>query len=297
MIGLLLSVAFAQEPPVEPLPDPCLTGDVPGCERRCLDGDPKACSTTGFYVEVGQGVSPDPARAAELYRLGCTGGDGRGCGNLGVLYDRGVGVERDLAQALVFYRRGCRVADGTSCLNLGVHLATGDGVVQDLAQAEKHYQQACGAGASQGCNLLGALKEPTAPGEAVTLYGAACEAGDGRGCYNLARMVQAGHAELPQSDVLELYEVACDAGEPAACMDLGVYLLNGTGVPADPTRAARYFQDACEADLAKGCSLRGAMYLNDGQDAPGFALLELGCSKGDAWGCKVLAQVREAEGL
>ncbi len=64
---------------------------------------------------------------------------------------------------------------------------------------------------------------------------------------------------------------------------------------ADRGLAARHFQDACEANLPKGCSLRGAMYLNDGQDAPGFALLELGCSKGDAWGCKALKEVREAE--
>ncbi len=295
----LFALALAQVPdsPVEAPPDPCVTGDVSGCEEVCLRGSAKACSTAGYFLEVGQGVPRDVSRAAELYRLGCNGGDGRGCGNLGVLYDLGRGVETDVPQALVMYRRGCRVADGASCLNLGIHLATGSGVGQDQAQATKHYALACEQGEPRGCNLLGAQQEVTDPSAAVAFYSQACEGGDGPGCYNLARMVNAGHARLPQADVLALYEKACEDGEVAACLDLGVHLLNGSGIEQDEARAARYFQDACEADLAKGCSLRGAVYLNAGQDAPGFALLELGCRRGDAWGCKVLAQVREDEGL
>jgi uncharacterized protein len=298
VIAWLLTTALAQGPEAtsqSPL-DPCTTDDVAGCERQCLDGSPKSCSTAGYYLEVGLGVSRDPQRAAELYRLGCSGGDGRGCGNLGVLYDLGRGVDVDVAQALVMYRRGCRVADGASCLNLGIHMATGDGVGQDAPQATKHYALACEHGEPRGCNLLGAEQEASDPSAAVALYSQACEGGDGPGCYNLARMVNAGHARLPQADVVKLYETACDVGETAACLDLGVHLLNGTGIAQDQARAARYFQDACEADLPKGCSLRGAVYLNEDQDGPGFALLELGCSRGDAWGCRVLAQVREDEG-
>ncbi len=293
--ALALGLGWAQDAPPEPPPDPCATGDVAGCEQLCMGGNAKACSTAGYFVEVGQGVPKDLARAAELYRMGCNGGDGRGCGNLGVLYDLGSGVPADVDQALVQYRRGCRVADGASCLNLGIHLATGSGVPVDVARAHQQYAQACELGEPRGCNLLGAEREAEEPAEAVTLYGQACEGGHAPGCYNLARLVVAGHARLPQDDVLRLYETACDGGELAACLDLGVHLLNGTGIDQDPARAARYFQDACEGDLPKGCSLRGAVYLNEGHDAPGFALLELGCSRGDAWGCKVLEELRAAE--
>lgn len=298
MIALLLGVGvlWAQDPPEPPPADPCATGDVVGCEARCDAGDAMACSATGYFVEIGDGVPKDPTRAAALYTRGCIGGDGRGCGNLGVLLDLGSGVERDVAQALVQYRRGCRVGDGASCLNLGIHQATGDGMGVDRERALKNYAQACALGEPRGCNLLGAEQEASDPAAAVGRYGQGCEGGHGPACYNLARMVVAGHARLETADVVQLYVAACEAGEPAACLDLGVHLLNGTGIGQDEAAAARHFQDACERDLPKGCSLRGAVYLNDGQDAPGFALLELGCSRGDAWGCKVLADLAQAEG-
>ncbi len=288
MIGLaLVGLAFSQEP--EPQ-DPCSTGDVAGCEARCHRGAARACSTAGYFFEVGEGVPKDPDKARQLYLSGCTGGDGRGCGNLGVMYDLGVSVERDVTQALVMYRRGCRAGDGVSCMNLGIHQATGDGLGKDPAQARKSYELGCEHGAEAACNLLGAEVETEAPARAVELYGQACEGGHGPACYNLARLVVAGHASLETADVVKLYEVGCESGEHAACLDLGVHLLTGNGIAPDETRAARYFQDACEAGQPKGCSLRGAMYLNAGEDAPGFALLELGCSRGDAWGCKVLEE-------
>ncbi len=292
MILLLSSLVTAQQPP--PPEDPCAAGDPAGCEARCLQGDARACSTAGYLFEVGQGVDEDADRARQLYLAGCNGGDGRGCGNLGVMFDLGAGVTRDVSQALVMYRRGCRAGDGTSCLYLGIHQATGDGLGADAAGASRSYQLGCEYGSWAACNLLGAEREAAAPIEAVELYGKACEGGHGVACYNLARMVVAGHAALPVEDVVKLYGVGCEAGEQAACVDLGVHLLTGHGIARDELRAAKVFQDACESDQPKGCSLRGAMYLNDGEDAPGFALLELGCDRGDAWGCKVLEEQRGA---
>jgi TPR repeat protein len=296
LIWLAWASLSAQELPVEAPADPCATGDVSGCEARCLDGNAKACSTTGYFIETGTGAPKDLGRAVALYRLGCNGGDGRGCGNLGVLYENGTGVPQDVAQALVQYQRGCRVGDGTSCLNLGIHQFTGDGLGVDRDRALENYQKACGLGEPRACNLLGAEREASVPAEAVSLYGQGCEGGYGPACYNLARTVVAGHAKLPVESVVKLYETACDAGEQAACVDLGVHLLTGNGIEPDREHAARSFQNACESAEPRGCSLRGAMYVNDGQDAPGFALLELGCSRGDPWGCKVLEDLQLTQG-
>jgi TPR repeat protein len=88
--------------------------------------------------------------------------------------------------------------------------------------------------------------------------------------------------------------------QPNGCVNVGRAYRDGLGVPRDEERAATLFREACDRspdaddvgaaeNRSRACSLLGALYLaGDGvkkDDESGRALSELGCERGDAFGC------------
>jgi TPR repeat protein len=89
--------------------------------------------------------------------------------------------------------------------------------------------------------------------------------------------------------VLERY---CTAGDGSACSALAWILESGTGVPADLTRAAAFYQQSCEKKDQAGC-VRFAWLQARGEGVPkdeagGMAALDRICSEGFLEACTQL---------
>ena len=66
-------------------------------------GDKHAQYLIGFMYDRGQGVSKDPAKAAEWYSLAAERGHPHAQNNLGVLYKNGRGVSKDYVKAYQWF--------------------------------------------------------------------------------------------------------------------------------------------------------------------------------------------------
>lgn len=124
--------------------------------RAAIRGSAKAASKLGFVFFRGDGVSPDPDRAARWLRIAAARGDAPASGLLGVLTIEGrtPGVERDLAEGLRLLRL-CAVAGSSKAqLHLGLLLLTTEDA-DDAAEAA-HW---LGAAADCEPEAAGALEQ------------------------------------------------------------------------------------------------------------------------------------------
>ena len=117
-----------------------------------------ALNMVGRCYELGWGVTPDPVRAAECYR---------------------VAAERGLTEAMY---------------NWATQLALGQGVVEDRATALAWLRRAAGRGYAKAENFVGSFHEdgwatPVDLLAAAQCYARAAHGGDFRGCFNHARML------------------------------------------------------------------------------------------------------------
>lgn len=97
--------------------------------RAALRGFAPAASELGFRLFRGDGVAPDPERAARWLRIAASRGDARACGLLGVLTIEGTtpGLEKDLARGQELLRLSAVAGSSKAQLHLGrLLLATGD---------------------------------------------------------------------------------------------------------------------------------------------------------------------------
>ena len=103
----------------------------------------------------------------------------------------------------------------------------------------------------------------------------------------------------------ELFRRGCDGSSCrrsnlAGCVNVGRAHRDGIGVDKDEAKAAAVFNEACERPIddedphsaenrARACSLQGALYLAGEGIAKnlerGRELTELGCDRGDSFGC------------
>ena len=244
-------------------------------DNACLAGSAEACAEEGlrFFKEI-----PDRAKdAVSVLRHSCDLGSAAGCTHLAFLYATGSGglVPRDDRRATPLYIKACDLGDALGCYNAGLMAEEGRGVARDISRAVARYEEACGMGSSTACTNLGFLYE------------------NGRG------------VRKDRERAFALYKRGCDGGSCQrsnlnGCVNIGRAYRDGIGVEKDAARAAPIFQEACnrkpdpedvnpEANGSRACSLLGALYLaGDGVPADpvkGRELSELGCERGDSFGC------------
>lgn len=104
---------------------------------------------------------------------------------------------------------------------------------------------------------------------------AACEAGDGRACFKLARVYQEGKTH-PSKVWERLFAAACAGGFAAGCTNRAAGMRNG-GYEDDPFRRVgakrrdaclrRSFARACSGDDVWGCAMLGQSHAN-GEGGP-----------------------------
>ena len=91
-----------------------------------------------------------------------------------------------------------------------------------------------------------------------------CRGGDFRDCFELGYAFRTGHGvPLDYTRAAEYYEVACDGGHADSCRrlrSLGFQYRDGDGVPQDLARAAELYQQACDGGDARACWLVGYMH-------------------------------------
>jgi uncharacterized protein len=244
-------------------------------DNSCLAGSAEACAEEGlrFFKEV-----PDRAKdAVAVLRRSCDLESGAGCAHLAFLYATGSGklVPRDDRRAAPLYVKACDLGGALGCYNAGLMAEEGRGVARDISRAAARYEEACGMGSSTACTNVGFLYE------------------HGRG------------VKKDLSKAVALYKSGCDGtscqrSNLNGCVNLGRAYRDGIGVEKDAARAASIFQDACHRkpdpedvnpgeNSSRACSLLGALYLaGDGVAADlekGRELTELGCDRGDSFGC------------
>ena len=126
--------------------------------RAAAQGHLASLNMVGRCYELGWGVAPDPARAAECFRIA---------------------AERGLTEAMY---------------NHATQLALGRGVEQDRPTALAWLRRAAARGFAKAENFVGSFHEdgwatPVDPLAAAQCYARAAHGGDFRGCFNHARVL------------------------------------------------------------------------------------------------------------
>ena len=292
----------------------------PFLEQACQDGNASACFRQGWLLWSRRG-GPNSARALELFTAACKSGSADGCAYESLeLMDT---PERG-SEALAAADKSCDRGSGSGCANLAFLYATGKLVKKDDRRAVGLYDRSCDLGDPQGCYNVALMADEGRGGprdipRAVAKYEEACAWGSSTGCTNLGYLYENGHGvRTDKPKAVALYQRGCD-GTPCqrsnlgGCVNVGRAYRDGIGVAKDETRAATIFEEACNRRLdpddihaaengARACSLLGGLYIaGDGipKDlAKGLDLSELGCGKGDSFGCFNAAAVYSAgEGL
>ncbi len=167
-----------------------LPSDLPGgianqsLRAAALGGDPAAAFEIARRFLNGEGVAPNPGRAAQWYAYAVDRGSVPAAYRLGALYEKGVdGVPRDLAKARALYERAANAGNVASMHNLGVMLASGDGGPSDYAGAARWFTRAAERGMRDSQYNLAVLYArglgmPASPVEAWRWFALAAARGD-----------------------------------------------------------------------------------------------------------------------
>ena len=284
--------------------------------KACQDGNASACFRQGWLLWVRKG-GPDNARALELFAEACRSGSMEACAYQGL--DLMNSAERG-AEALPVLEKSCDGASGGGCANLAFLYATGKLVKKDDKRAATLYGKSCDLGDPQGCYNAGVMADDGRgvakdPRRAATRYEEGCALGSPTACTNLGYLYEHGSGvKVDKPRAFALYERGCEGSscQPSnlgGCLNEGRAYRDGIGVAVDEPAAAKIFREACDRAVnpddvhalengARACSLLGALDLaGDGvaKDlARGLELSELGCGRGDSFGCFNAASVYAA---
>jgi TPR repeat protein len=276
-------------------------------EKTCQDGNADACFREGWLLWSRRG-GPKVERALELFTAACQSGSAQACAYESLqLMDTPERGSESLAAA----ERSCELGNGSGCANLAFLYATGKFVKKDDHRATTLYGKACDLGDPQGCYNVGLMAEDARGGprdfaRAAAKYQEACTLGSATGCTNLGGLYERGQGvKTDKLKAVALYQHGCDGSSCqhsnlGGCVNVGRAYRDRIGVEKDEARAAEIFREACDRKLdpddihvaennARACSLLGGLYIA-GDGIPkdlnqGRELSELGCERGDSFGC------------
>jgi len=254
------------------------------CQSRCDGGDNQSCVNLGGIYLNGNGVPPDPVRAARLFGQACDRGDMLGCGNLGGQSFYGNGIPQDFRRASSLLFRACQAGVPWACGMLGEMNATGAGMPVDLLRAASLYRSACSGGDKPACDA--ALKVLTQ----------VCDAGEEQACWQLGEMYAKGEGVTSDRQrAAALIQKSCDKGMVDACMELGTLYMRGFGVPQDPARGLEIYKRYCNGLQVNGCIALGWTYFTgDGVEKDmnqAFSYFQRACDGGEQIGCAGMAEM------
>lgn len=178
-------------------------------------------------------------------------------------------IQRPLNQHAVDLMITCVSGGGYSCDLAGYEIRDKSWTVPGYDNAPTYLaERACALMNANGCTWLGVDFERGQHGrildkrKAYDLYDAACLMGNDYGCANMANLI-VGKAVVGKSysDVEDKVVMACDKGIGHACTVAGVaYELGFSAAGTDLSRAAPFYEKACNLDEAWGCSNLGLFF-------------------------------------
>lgn len=192
-------------------------------ERAASQNDPIGLYNLAQMFLKGQGVAPDPEKAALLLTGAADLNLAAAQAELARMYEQGVGVSRDPAAAAELLRRAAELGDVSAQGRLGVKYLQGEGVAADAAEAVKWLTRAAEAGDAEAQDHLGRIYLDAPEGiERDVLAGAnwlALAGGQGHvgAQKRLAAMFEQGR-DLPGSlvEAARWYGLAAAAGDAEA---------------------------------------------------------------------------------
>jgi TPR repeat protein len=121
-----------------------------------------------------------------------------------------------------------------------------------------------------------------------------CDAGVGAACNTAGVFYRTGKGgtAVDETRAASFYQRACDLKNAWGCTNLGELYTSGHGVARDEARAAGLLKQGCDLKNAQACSDLGLLY-SEGhgveKDGPrSVALFEQACNAGNAVGCRAL---------
>ena len=204
-------------------------------EIACRGEIAGACVDLGLAVydpPRGADVTPEPARAVELFFNGCNqvdpeaAGDplARACDALGRAYEEGQGVEnnrKDPSKASDLYIKACDAKHAPGCVHAG-RLVMARKVPGKVEDAVALFDHGCRLDARHGGFELAQLHEKKAwkeatPEDASNYYQKTCNIDPTRGCYEAAQLMEKGLVDSREGEIESLYNLACEHGSAEAC--------------------------------------------------------------------------------
>lgn len=198
---------------------------------------------------------------------------------------RGQGTLRDLRAAMRWYERAAGGGKAEAQARLAGIYATGVGapeskkasggdngplvVLRDRAQARDWARLASEQGHMEAQVLLGWLcsmeEDPDGRdvSQAIEWYSRAAEQGSAPAMVGLAGLISVG--EVPgqgAEDACALYQKAADLGNKTAFYYLGICLVQGTGIAADPKKGREWLLRAAGEGVPGAMRALGQVYLN-----------------------------------
>ena len=183
--------------------------------------------------------------------------------------------------------------DGRSRLKLALEADFSQYVHVDRGTVEAWYRIACKTGSKLACKYKSSHRKTPAFGPLVKAMTPALQALDPLGGvalgWALSQRTPDGRPHKDGADLTraaKLFQQACEAGEPRGCSELGRLYSYGVGVAQDFQKARQLFDRACKAKGGQGCSAQGfELKYRQSKAAQGCALFETGCKLGYATGC------------
>ena len=118
-------------------------------------GDVRAVYNLGVLFDLGQGVAPDPARAAAYFQHAAQAGHVRAMSNYGRLLEQGRGVQKNEEQAAYWFQKAAEGGLAEAQYNLGLMYERGRGVAKSERDAAAWYSRAAAGGQSAALERLG----------------------------------------------------------------------------------------------------------------------------------------------
>ncbi|MBQ3581214.1 MAG: SEL1-like repeat protein [Bacteroidales bacterium] len=233
------------------------------------NGDGKALMQMAIAYEHGRGVKADTALAMDYYRRAGEAGYSDGYAYLGDFYRTGTStVNIDSAKAFEYYQMAAAINEDNAAglYYVGDSYLHGIGVMKDTVAALPYFQAAAAKGSYTSMSVIGNYYNYGWGGvqrngdTALYYYYEASKGNDPTGEYMIGQwLYDRGNSEK----ALGFLASASNHGNIDARVTYAHALLNGNGIQADPTTAAKILNNVASVDRGgRAYMMLSIMYLN-----------------------------------
>ncbi len=232
------------------------------------EAEAAALFAQGNAYYMGENGTPDPEKAAELFRQAAELGNADAQNSLGYMYLHGKGVPGDAAKAEELFLQAADQGHKDALFNLGTVYRDGVNAEPDLTKAEEMFRRAADMGDTEALYCLGKLYQNSRwerynLAEAAELFRQAAEKGYTEAqnqlglCYNFGDGVEQDYVKAR-----EWFLLAADKGHADAQNNLGRIYRSGWGVKQNDEEAFYWYGRAAENGSPYGYFNLGYFYEN-----------------------------------